>query len=127
MNLDAKTRIVQMVDALAKDGTQADRLVLARATADKFGIHGTHVDLGSESLFHDATKIVAELTHPDYDRLNGSGPGRPKSLEEANAIAESRCQKHLRRPGTVLVVEIDSKVAADKFGVYGTRRHGQEG
>lgn len=123
---EAKSRIVAAVDALAKDSTVADRVVIHPETAAKFAIHGTHIDLGSETMFHDAARITAELTHPDYDKVDGVGPGRPKTAEEAAKIAAERNQVSLRRPGVLLLVELSDKATKDKFGVYGSKRHGAE-
>lgn len=126
MTPETKTRLAAAVDALAADGTHADTLILSRETAGALGLHGTHVDLGSETHLHDAKRIAAELTHPDYDRLNGTGPGRPLDAETAAKIGAERCQAHLRRPGVVLTVSIDDKVPAGKFHVSGAKRHSQE-
>lgn len=127
MHLEAKQRIVAALDAVVSAGARAPfALHLSAATARELGLHATRVDLGSESLFQDEARVHAELTHPNYDPLEGRGPGRPKADAEARALAKERCQASLRRPGAVLEVEIDETVAAGKLRVTGTQPIGHE-
>jgi hypothetical protein len=128
MNAEAKKRVVALVDGLKKSGKGADSLSVHPETAQKYAINATHVDLGSETLFHDDARIIAELTHPEYG-TDDVGKRHPHAPAAAAKIAAERSEKLLRRPGVILEVKLDPSMAKDKFRVEGTPvdRHALEG
>ena len=122
MHLETKQKIVALFDAAAAGGAVGPwTLSMHPDTARAAGLHATHVDLGNERLFPHEDAIHAELTHPDYNPLEGKGPGRPLESDAARALAKSRCQARMRRPGVVLEVKLDASMAPDKIRVTGVQ------
>jgi hypothetical protein len=121
MHLKAKERITKGIDALAKQGKVADAVAMSKATAEKFGIHATHLDWSSH---HDADQIAAELMDADHDARGSHDPhpggklAKPLSADEAKKLGSERCQKHLRRDCTLAVV-LDSSMPEDQIKMLG--------
>lgn len=121
MHLEAKERITKGIDTLAAQGKVADAVAMSKATAEKFGIHATHLDW---SMHPDAEQMVAEMTAPSYDERPESDPhpdgkrSKPMTATAAGELATTRCQKHMRRD-CVLAVVLDDSVPEGKMKMLG--------